>query len=179
MSRHYAEFKSAELLTRLFADDPMGRFRFRQWLQQTRGSSTELASLDFATDVRCYEELLRHVRAIALGLHNQYLAPGASCELPVSSMEARAKTLESLRAVLETRATFEAVSKGLQHELYRNAWPAFIRTKIAEHAKVSDASVHPFALHFKARSDFVHSSRSASHHVSHPKIAATSAKSSA
>ncbi|KDN36092.1 hypothetical protein K437DRAFT_63121 [Tilletiaria anomala UBC 951] len=121
-------------------DDPMGRFRFRQWLQQSRGSATELASLNFATDVRCYEELLRHVRAIALGLHNQYLAPGASCELPVSSMEARAKTLESLRDLLEIRATFDAVSKGLIHDLYHNVWPAFIRTKITEHAKVRLAS---------------------------------------
>lgn len=117
-------------------DDPQGRFRLRQFLL-AQGLRQDLDALEFTTDVRCYEELLRHVRAIAVGLHNQYIQPGGPRELAACNIETRAKTLNGLRAVFESRATFEAVSKAVQNDLYRNAWPTFIRTKIAEHAKVS------------------------------------------
>lgn len=91
--------------------------------------------LDLVNDSQAHNALLDQSRAISLAIHNMYLAPGGPkrVELP---HDVREDSLANLRALCHLQGTFDTVSKQALDQLYRQHFSTFIRTKIAEHAKV-------------------------------------------
>ncbi|PWN50248.1 hypothetical protein IE53DRAFT_411053 [Violaceomyces palustris] len=119
--------------------DPMGRFRFQQYLEGT-GDVAGLQKLAVINDTHAMRDNIERTRAIALAIHRAYLSPSAEAASHFDQ-EKREMALNSLRVLMNVASPFDMICSQAINELYRKQFSAFIRVKIAENAKVRLSSV--------------------------------------
>lgn len=113
--------------------DPLGRHRFREYLEQLNSSS--IYKLDYWTDVDVFERLIQQLRSGSQALHDLYIAPSSSTkvDMPPSYSEI---VFHRLCYFNELDSGLMGSQANLLQSLYENEFQNFIRHKLVERSRV-------------------------------------------
>ncbi|CAD7068999.1 unnamed protein product [Tilletia caries] len=114
-----------------FLSDPLGRHRFREYLNTFEDGATEL---DFALDVKEHVRSFQNLRQGSEALHSVYVKdPESRVELP-SDLDA--SLLGSLRTTFALQHQLDGVHSYLMQTLFNSAFQRFIQASITEQSRV-------------------------------------------
>ncbi|KAM0746620.1 hypothetical protein T439DRAFT_384030 [Meredithblackwellia eburnea MCA 4105] len=114
-----------------FMNDPLGRFRFREFLESTsEGTSTFDSWLDIRAFKRQTEEL--HIGSVALS--DIYLASGISSSRLDVPVQMKDRMLAAFATVSSIDAALDPPARHLLKSLYGNQFQSFIKYKLMENA---------------------------------------------
>ncbi|KAL7414634.1 hypothetical protein BDY24DRAFT_350325 [Mrakia frigida] len=119
----------AELL-----DDPMGRFRFREWLSR-EGKPQSSSLLAFYQDSKAYLKIMDEFKSLGLAIHESFLAPSSVKEIDVNN-ESKEDSLLALREAHRLKTPFSKAATQAFDTLYATEFSAFIKKKITDQARV-------------------------------------------
>ncbi|TIB92323.1 hypothetical protein E3Q19_01988 [Wallemia mellicola] len=127
--RHLLSEKVFEELIR----DPLGRHRFREYLEQAGSSS--IYKLDYWTDVDVFERIIGQLRAGSQALHDLYIAPSSTTKVDMPPNQSEV-VFHRLRYLNELDSGLFSSQANLLHSLYEVEFQNFIRHKLIERSKV-------------------------------------------
>ena len=120
--------------------DPLGRHRFREYLEQLNSSS--IYKLDYWTDVDVFERLIQQLRSGSQALHDLYIAPSSSTkvDMPPSYSEI---VFHRLCYFNELDSGLMGSQANLLQSLYENEFQNFI-TDNKQPVHFTDIILHTF-----------------------------------
>ncbi|TIB11509.1 hypothetical protein E3P92_02886 [Wallemia ichthyophaga] len=113
--------------------DPLGRHRFREYLEQSSSPSTY--KLDYWTDVDVFERIVGQIRAGSQALHDLYIAPSSNTKVDMPPNHSE-MVFHRLRYLNELDSGLLHSQTNLLHSLYEIDFQNFIRHKLIERSKV-------------------------------------------
>ncbi|KAK4701056.1 cysteine-dependent adenosine diphosphate thiazole synthase, partial [Phenoliferia sp. Uapishka_3] len=132
LSRGWLKFATLQVFAD-FMNDPLGRFRFREWLKGTREGTTVF---DSWLDIHNLKHHAEELHAGSLAVADVYLHPGVpSSRLPIPN-EMKNRLMDALGVVEEVKDSLHGPDQRLLKTLYEGQFSMYIRHKLVETASV-------------------------------------------
>lgn len=114
-------------------DDPLGRHRFRTFLDSEEETGAEM--LDFYFDLNQYERQAQHLKETTEALHDLYLAEDSESHVNLKEQDSD-ELYTTLRRTFDMQVSLNPMQENIRQSLYKNQFQRFIRSMIVEQYRV-------------------------------------------